>query len=90
MKNILYGRLRKCYGSATVSERGQIVIPVQARQELGLNPGTKLLIFAGMDGKALVLLPAEVVTEFVRVAMERLSEVERALREIEEGPENTS
>ena len=83
MKSIMHGRLGKCYGSATVSERGQIVIPAQARQELGLGPGTKLLIFSGMGRRGLILLPAEVVAEFVRVAMDRLSEVERMLKESE-------
>jgi bifunctional DNA-binding transcriptional regulator/antitoxin component of YhaV-PrlF toxin-antitoxin module len=29
------------YGSATVGERGQIVIPAEARAELGLTPGDK-------------------------------------------------
>lgn len=32
-------------GSVTVGERGQIVIPVEARQRLGLKPGDKLLAF---------------------------------------------
>lgn len=32
------------YGSVTVGERGQIVIPVEARNELGIKSGDKLLI----------------------------------------------
>ncbi|MBS1719709.1 MAG: AbrB/MazE/SpoVT family DNA-binding domain-containing protein [Armatimonadetes bacterium] len=32
------------YGSVTVGERGQIVIPAEARAELGFNPGEKLLV----------------------------------------------
>ena len=31
------------YGSATVGERGQVVIPAEARQELGIEPGDKVL-----------------------------------------------
>ena len=32
------------YGTATVGERGQLVIPSEARTELGINPGDKLLV----------------------------------------------
>jgi len=32
------------YGAVTVGERGQIVIPAEARTELGIKPGDKLLI----------------------------------------------
>ena len=38
------------WGSATVGERGQVVIPADARQELDIKPGDKLLIFSGMHG----------------------------------------
>ena len=30
------------YGSATVGERGQLVIPAEAREELGIHPGDKV------------------------------------------------
>ncbi len=33
------------YGSATIGERGQIVIPAEARKECELHPGEKLLVF---------------------------------------------
>jgi AbrB family looped-hinge helix DNA binding protein len=32
------------YGSVTIGERGQIVIPAEARAELGYQPGDKLLV----------------------------------------------
>jgi AbrB family looped-hinge helix DNA binding protein len=37
---------RGFYGAVTVSERGQIVIPAQARRDLGIEPGAKLLVLA--------------------------------------------
>jgi AbrB family looped-hinge helix DNA binding protein len=33
------------YGSATIGERGQIVIPADARKECEMHPGDKLLVF---------------------------------------------
>ncbi|MBN8690442.1 MAG: AbrB/MazE/SpoVT family DNA-binding domain-containing protein [Armatimonadetes bacterium] len=32
------------YGSVTVGERGQIVIPAEARAELQIKPGDKLIV----------------------------------------------
>lgn len=32
------------YGSTTVGERGQIVIPAEAREDMGIRPGDKLLV----------------------------------------------
>ncbi len=73
----------KCYGSTTVSERGQVVIPAEARREMGLEAGTKLLIFGGgHEGGPLSLMTAEMVTKFVRHAMGRLSELEVMLKEV--------
>ena len=76
-------RFGKYYGSTTVSERGQIVIPAEARREMGLEAGTKLLIFGGgHEGGPLTLMTAGMVTKFVRHAMERLSELEVMLKEV--------
>lgn len=32
------------YGSSTLGDRGQIVIPIEARNDMGFKPGDKLLI----------------------------------------------
>lgn len=37
---------RGFYGSVTVSERGQIALPAQARRDLGIEAGDKLLVLA--------------------------------------------
>ncbi|WP_051065459.1 AbrB/MazE/SpoVT family DNA-binding domain-containing protein [Nocardiopsis potens] len=48
---------RGFYGAVTVSERGQIVIPAQARRDLGIAPGTKLLVLGDPEqGLALMTL----------------------------------
>ena len=80
-------RLGKCYGTTTVSERGQIVVPAEARRELGIKCGTKLLVFrsGSAGGRGLVLMTAKTVTEFVREAVSRLTEFERVVLETTEG-----
>lgn len=76
-------KLGRCYGTTTVSERGQIVIPAEARRALGITCGTKLVVFrsGSMAGNALVLLTAGTVADYVQQAMTRLTELERTVME---------
>lgn len=39
---------RRFYGAVTVSERGQVVIPAEARRDLGIEVGDKLLVFGDL------------------------------------------
>jgi len=39
---------KKFYGSVTVSERGQVVIPSAARKDFGIKTGDKLLVFGDL------------------------------------------
>ena len=48
---------RGFYGSVTVSERGQIAIPAQARRDLGIGAGDKLLVLGDPEqGLALMTI----------------------------------
>lgn len=49
------------FGSATVGERGQIVIPAQARTALGIKPGDKLLVFRDPVIDGITIAPLEAV-----------------------------
>lgn len=40
---------RRFYGSVTVSERGQIVIPAKARRDFEIEAGDKLLVVGDLD-----------------------------------------
>jgi AbrB family looped-hinge helix DNA binding protein len=40
---------KRFYGSVTVSERGQIVIPAEARKDFGIKGGDKLLVFGDFE-----------------------------------------
>lgn len=45
-------------GSVTVGERGQIVIPAEARESMTINAGEKLLVFkAPVDGVMIIAKP---------------------------------
>ena len=70
------------FGSATVGERGQIVIPADARQKLEIKPGDKLLIFSRFPGpKGLLIMKSEQVSRFVSSAVARLTKMEELARE---------
>lgn len=63
------------YGSATVGERGQIVIPAEARAELGYQPGEKVLIMRHPMHHGLVVFKIDVVREFMDDFAKMLTEL---------------
>jgi len=73
-------RALKLYGSTTVGERGQVVIPAEARRDFHITPTTKLLVFGGPGGEGLIFTKAESVTEFLTRAMTMLTNLEEMLR----------
>ena len=62
----------KVYGVTTVGTKGQVVIPAEARKELGIKPGDQLLV-TGKFGKVLGLMKAEELSEFVNIIMKNLA-----------------
>ncbi len=60
---------KKLYGTATVGTKGQIVIPSDAREELGIEPGDKLYI-AGSPSKKVIFCLKE---EQLRALIEHLT-----------------
>jgi len=61
-------RGKNIWGSVTINERGQIVIPKAARDKFGLTGGQRLIVLSDEDGIALV--PAEIFEARVKIAME--------------------
>ena len=59
---------KNIWGSVTVNERGQIVIPKAAREKFGLSGGRRLIVLSDEEGIALI--PAEVFEEKMKKAME--------------------
>jgi len=60
---------KKFYGSVTVSERGQIVIPAEARRDFGIEVGDKLLVFGDLE-KGIGLVKASVLTGMIAELLE--------------------
>ena len=56
----------KILGTATLNEKGQLVIPVEARNKLGLSPGSRVVIMSSPHRPALTLLKSEDVEAMVK------------------------
>ena len=70
----------KFYGSTTIGERGQIVIPAEARKDYQMTPSSKLLFFGNQQGGGLMIMKAEQVTEFLAKASEMLKGIEKIVK----------
>lgn len=78
--SFLEEKIPKFYGSTTVGERGQVVIPAEARRDLQITPATKLLVFGSHNGGGLIFTKAESVTDFLDKAMSMLKRFEDMLK----------
>lgn len=67
-------RGKSLWGTVSISERGQIVIPKAAREKYGLTGGQRLIV-AG-DEIGIALIPAEAFEEKIRKLMETVTKTE--------------
>ncbi len=56
---------RIVYGVVTVSSKGQISIPVDAREDLNIKEGDQLLVLRRKDDAGLVLIKLEAMDELM-------------------------
>lgn len=56
---------KKLYGTATVGTKGQVVIPADAREDLGIKPGDRLYVVDAMNGSGVVFLKEEMLETVV-------------------------
>ncbi len=56
---------KKLYGTATIGSKGQVVIPVEAREELNLQTGDRLYVIGSTHGGGVVFLKEEMLEKMV-------------------------
>lgn len=71
---------RGFYGAVTVSERGQIALPAQARRDLGISPGDKLLVL-GDPEQGLALMSFERLTRNLQGSSTLLEQIQKNAHE---------
>ena len=70
---------KKFYGSATVSERGQIAIPAEARKDFDIKTGDKLLVMADLE-KGIVLTKSNFVLRMLEGTLEAARKFESIIK----------
>jgi len=70
----------KCFGTAVLGPRGQLVIPAEARKELGIGAGSKLLVFGHLEGQGLILIKVEAAEELLNIMTSRLGEIAKWIK----------
>jgi len=68
-------------GAVTVGERGQVVIPAEARKKLDIHPGDKLLVMSHPFATGIILTKVDAMREFLYNFLEGLTGAERAVQE---------
>lgn len=71
----------KFYGSTTLGERGQVVIPAEARAALGLEKGEKLLVL-GMNEESIVLQKVSALKQISDMLEKRSKEIKKIMEQI--------
>lgn len=72
--------IKKFYGSVTVSERGQIVIPTDARKNFGIKTGDKLLVFGDLE-KGLGIATVDIIQKTMEGTVGLFRDVESEIKQ---------
>lgn len=70
-------KARHIFGTAKVGDRGQIVIPKDARELYGIRPGDTLLILGDEENGMIVTKP-EVLSSLAEKILNQIGQEERA------------
>jgi bifunctional DNA-binding transcriptional regulator/antitoxin component of YhaV-PrlF toxin-antitoxin module len=71
----------RCFGTAVLGPRGQLVIPMEARKELDIDTGNKFLVFGHFEGLGLILIKVEAAEKVLNIISSRLDEVAKLVKE---------
>lgn len=69
------------FGSATVGERGQIVIPSEARKRFSISPGDKVLVMGHPHGGGVVICKIDAMKDVFSAMLTDLEEIESRIAE---------
>jgi len=65
------------YGTVKVGDRGQVVIPADARKDLDIKPGDLLLVITGRARRGLTMVKADAMRELAEKIMQGLETPEQ-------------
>ncbi len=70
---------KKFYGSVTVTERGQISLPAEARKDFDIKTGDKLLVLGDLE-KGIALAKSNFVLQMMGGALEAMGKMKSLIK----------
>jgi AbrB family looped-hinge helix DNA binding protein len=80
----------KIFGTTSVGERGQVVIPAEAREELGIKAGEKFVVFGDAKRGTVILVKSEIMNKFANFFFNKSKRFEKIAQEIFDKTEDKS
>jgi AbrB family looped-hinge helix DNA binding protein len=77
----------KVWGAATVGTKGQVVIPAEAREALGIKVGDKLIVVGNPERQGVAFVKSEVIEDKLQDIQSGLLQVQKLTKK-EEGKKN--
>jgi AbrB family looped-hinge helix DNA binding protein len=71
----------KFYGSTTVGEKGQIVLPVKLRNDFKINKGDKLLVIVDPHGSRINLVNPDTMSKFLDMMSENINQMKSKIKQ---------
>ncbi|WML45790.1 AbrB/MazE/SpoVT family DNA-binding domain-containing protein [Neobacillus sp. PS3-40] len=72
----------KIFGTTSMGERGQVVIPSEAREELGIKAGEKFVVFGDAKRGTVILVKSEIMNKFANFFFYKSKRFEKIAKEI--------
>jgi len=72
----------KILGTTTIGERGQVVIPAEAREALDVKGGDKFVVFGDRRGNSVTLVKADVISKYANVFLSKSSRFEKMAQDV--------
>jgi AbrB family looped-hinge helix DNA binding protein len=70
----------KFFGSATIGTKGQIVIPAEAREQLGFKEGDKVIVVQAPHGDGIFVLKTEIFEQMIGNMQSKLSSAAESIK----------
>jgi AbrB family looped-hinge helix DNA binding protein len=69
------------YGSTTVGEKGQIVLPIKLRKDFRIKKGDKLLVILDPHGSRITLVNPETMSSFLDMMSENINQMKSKIKQ---------
>ncbi|HJV31401.1 MAG TPA: AbrB/MazE/SpoVT family DNA-binding domain-containing protein [Bacillales bacterium] len=79
----------KIFGTTSMGERGQVVIPSEAREELGIKAGEKFVVFGDAKRGTVILVKSEIMNKFANFFFNKSKRFEKIAKEIFDKTQDT-